>query len=324
MWERAAKGKMRTTARKCYVCEEVNNPIVIVEQPIEERFGVPVLPASAYELAGCRRCGALYVDCDVTDEYLAALYRNESVVWQKAFLEKIGFVGDAISGSRLPEFEAHWRDLKQVRAPVAGDELLDLGCQTGEFGSVAQADGVMPYGIELSTDYADQAGRNWGGADRVSSAPLSPQTFPGRRFAYVTAFETLEHMPDPRACLRQLRDRMTSDGVFALSVPSTHYFWLKFKVLHAIRRNPGLFKFLLGSKATMYSRQILPHTHLFNFSARAVRLLLEQSGFRVECVRAVGWTGRSSALDTLCHLTMRLTGERYGMAPSLFAIARPE
>lgn len=314
---------MRKTTRKCYVCSEGDNPIVIVEKPIEERFGVPVLPALAYELAGCRRCGALYVDCDVTDDYLTALYRNESVAWQKAFLEKSGSVGDAIGASRLPEFAAHWRDLKQVRAPTAGDELLDLGCQTGEFGSIAQIDGVQPYGIELSPDYAEQAAKAWGNSGCVSSEPLGAGSFAGRRFSYMTAFETLEHIADPRGYLRQMRDLMTPDGVFALSVPSTHYFWLKFKVLHSMRRYPRLFKFLLGSRATMYSKQILPHTHLFNFSARSIRLLLGQAGFRVVHIRAVGWTGRSSVLEGLCQLLMRLSGERFGMAPSLLAIAHP-
>jgi hypothetical protein len=130
-------------------------------------------------------------------------------------------------------------------------------------------------------------------------------------------------MADPRRCLKLLRNLTASDGVFALSVPSTHYFWWKFKLISALRRCPALFKFVLRGRAVMYSKQILPHTHLFNFSARSIRLLLEQAGFRVESLRAVGWVGRSSLLESLCDAVMTLSGGRYGMAPSLLAIAHP-
>lgn len=313
---------MRTTHRPCYVCGRAGNPLVIEETPVEERFGVPVLPAGAYELAHCGSCGTLYVDCDVTDAYLANLYRSESIEWQKAFLEK-GGVAEAIGGSRVPEFRAHWRAMTALRRAAGGDQLLDLGCQTGEFGSVAQADGVLPNGIELSPDYAQRARTAWGAASTVSSEPLGGRSFAGRRFQYVSAFETLEHMTDPRACLKLLRQVTAADGVLALSVPSTHYFWLKFKVLRALRARPWLFRRLLGRRAALYTSQILPHTHLYNFTPRSVELLLQQAGFAPVAVHAVGWTGRSNLLETACNVTMAITGHRMAMGPSVFALARP-
>jgi 2-polyprenyl-3-methyl-5-hydroxy-6-metoxy-1,4-benzoquinol methylase len=313
---------MRETARPCYVCGRSGNPIVITETPLEQRFGVNVLPAAAYELAACRGCGTLYVDCDVTDEYLANLYRSESIEWQKAFMEKSG-VAEAIGGSRLPEFRMHWSDINGIRAARKGDQLLDFGCQTGEFGSVAMRDGVVPNGIELSPDYAQRAQAAWGTQSSVISEPVNANTFAGRQFQYVTAFETLEHMVDPRSCLKTLRGLMTNDGVLALSVPSTHYFWFKFKALVALRARPWLFNRLLGRRAGVYSNQILPHTHLYNFTPRSIALLLAQAGYKAVAVRAVGWTGRSAALTALCNMVMASTGGRVAMAPSVFAIARP-
>jgi 2-polyprenyl-3-methyl-5-hydroxy-6-metoxy-1,4-benzoquinol methylase len=304
------------------VCGTRPNPIVIVETPLEERFGMPVLPARAYELAACRECGTLYVDCDVTDEYLASLYRNESLEWQKAFMGKTG-VAEAIGSGRLPEFRAHWDEMKAQRPVGRGDTLLDLGCQTGEFGAIALADGVVPNGIELSPDYAERARVAWGPASTVLSEPLGEATFGGRRFQFISAFETLEHMTDPRACLARLRERIEPDGVLALSVPSTHYFWLKFRLLQALRARPRLFALLLGRRAAVYTSQILPHTHLYNFTPHAVDLLLRQAGFKTTALRAVGWTGRSRLLETACNLTMAVTARRIGMAPSVFAVARP-
>jgi 2-polyprenyl-3-methyl-5-hydroxy-6-metoxy-1,4-benzoquinol methylase len=313
---------MRETSRVCYVCGRGHNPIVITEAPLEERFGLPVLPAQAYELAACRDCGTLYVDCDVTDDYLAGLYRNESIEWQKAFMEK-GGVAEAIGNSRLPEFRAHWHEMKALRRVARGDALLDLGCQTGEFGTIAMADGVVPNGIELSPDYAQRARTAWGAASTVLSELLGDATLGGQTFQFISAFETLEHMTDPRTCLKRLRKRIAADGVLALSVPSTHYFWLKFKLLRELRARPRLFVRLLGRRAAVYSSQILPHTHLYNFTPRSVELLLQQAGFKTVVVRAVGWTGRSRFLETVCNTIMALSGRRIGMAPSVFAVARP-
>lgn len=313
---------MRETSRPCYVCGCRGNPVVIVETPLEKRFGVTVLPAEAYELASCRGCGTLYVDCDVTDEYLANLYRSESIEWQKAFMQK-GGAAEAIGGSRLPEFHAHWDDIRRTRRAQRGEQLLDFGCQTGEFGSVAMKDGVVPNGVELSPDYAQKARDAWGSASTVVSEPLTAQTFAGRTFHYITAFETLEHMTDPRACLETLRTLIAPDGALALSVPSTHYFGFKFKALTALRAQPWLFERLLGRRAAMYSSQILPHTHLYNFTPRSVQMLLGQAGYKAALVRAVGWTGRSETLAGLCSAIMTLSGNRIGMAPSVFAIARP-
>ncbi|HTT12259.1 MAG TPA: class I SAM-dependent methyltransferase [Burkholderiaceae bacterium] len=290
---------------------------------MERRFGMGVLPADAYELAWCRGCGTLYVDCDVTDEYLESLYRNESIEWQKAVLEA-GGVTELIGGSRLPEFRSHWDDITSVRAPSDGEQLLDFGCQTGEFGSVAMRDGVVPNGIELSPDYAHKAQAAWGAQSKVVSEPLDAGTFAGRAFQYVTAFETLEHMRDPRSCLKTLRGLIATDGVLALSVPSTHYFWFKFKALHALRAYPSLFRRVLGRRAALYSSQILPHTHLYNFTPSSVAMLLGQAGYRTVSVRAVGWAGRSTALARLCNVIMATSGGRVGMAPSVFAIARPK
>ena len=105
-----------------------------------------------------------------------------------------------------------------------------------------------------------------------------------------------------------MRGLMTPDGVFAISVPSTHYFWPKFKVLQAIRRYPGIFDFLLGSRAAMYSKQILPHTHLFN-SFLALDPPSTRAGGLPRCACAGGrvdWALIRRS-QTLCQLFLRLT-----------------
>lgn len=150
-----------TVARACYICGTRDNHL-IAEERVEIRFGRPLMPEGEYRFVRCRSCSLLYVDSDVTDEFLAGIYADETI--------DVGRGGASmdearaqIAALRVPEFQRHWATLRSTRPPGAGDRLLDLGCQLGDFGSIAAADGVSPCGVELSRAYADACAQRWGG-----------------------------------------------------------------------------------------------------------------------------------------------------------------
>ena len=80
---------------------------------------------------------------------------------------------------------------------------------------------------------------------------------------------------------------------------------------------------ILERLLSVYKTQVLPHTHIYNFSHTSVRLLLTRAGFTPVFVGLTGWHGR---IGSLCNLGGRLlevaSGSRIGFAPSLFVIAR--
>lgn len=308
------------TPRRCYVCQRDGNPIVASE-PIQHRFGKSVLPEDTYRFARCRRCATLYVDSDVSDEYLHDMYALES---EESVAEVLGGQGhDDVLAPRLPEFRLHWAQMKRQRPVRTGDQLLDFGCQTGEFGSLALADGVRPNGIELSMSYAATARANWGAQSLVYSGELSKAPFSDSQFAYISAFETLEHMCDPVTALSRLRRWLTADGILGLSVPSSDYFHLKYWVFTSWPVTRFLLPRLQPGEGSR--RAILPHTHIYNFSHRSLRMLLERAGLEPVCVAVTGWHGRlAPSMGPASQLIERLSGRRIGLAPSLFAIARPK
>src|SRR5437867_5823196 len=132
----------QTTFRPCYICRTTNNPI-IASEPVEHRLGRPLMPEGRYDFALCRRCSTLYVDSNVTDEYLSQSYEQET-------FETACEAPGTVELCRLPEFQRHWARIKKVRRPEPGDQLLDVGAQTGDFGALTQQDGVRPHAIELS------------------------------------------------------------------------------------------------------------------------------------------------------------------------------
>jgi len=311
---------MQTTARACYICKETNNPI-IASEPVEHRFGRPLLPEGVYNFARCRRCSTLYVDSNVTDEYLKDIYANETI---ESAGEATGGVEHAqMLSRRLPEFERHWARMKKLRPPRPGDQLLDVGSQTGEFGALVQQDGVQPHGIELSRSYADFCRERWGSGSQVHCGPVTDAPFRRGQFQYITSFETLEHMCDPIDALCRLRIWLAPDGLLALSVPSSDYFHFKFWLL---RRSPlsPVAKWVFERRLEFYKKQVLPHTHIYNFSHKSTQLLLERGGFQPVFLELTGWHDRlGTFVDPLARALEVISGSRMGLAPSFFAIGTP-
>jgi 2-polyprenyl-3-methyl-5-hydroxy-6-metoxy-1,4-benzoquinol methylase len=307
-----------TTSKACYVCGAVDNPIV-AREPAERRFGKPVIPEGIYEFARCRECSTLYVNSSVTDEYLADIYANETVETVK---EIPGADHEAIVDVRLPEFRSHWADLKRLCPPRPGDALLDIGCQTGDFGTFPLADGVVPNGIEMSRSYADVCRQRWGGGSLVHCGPVAQAPFAPRQFRYITSFETLEHTCEPIAVLEKARQWLAPDGRIALSVPSSDYFHFKFWLL---RRSlaAGTMSAVFRRRSEFYATQVLPHTHIYNFSMDSVGRLLARSGFVPVHMGLTGWHGSSAPLfGAVGSLLAGVSGSRIAFAPSVFAIAR--
>jgi 2-polyprenyl-3-methyl-5-hydroxy-6-metoxy-1,4-benzoquinol methylase len=277
------------------------------------------MPEGIYNFARCRRCSTLYVDSEVSDSYLRDFYVNET---PESIQEIVDVEQAQLVMHRLPELQHHWTHMTLVRSPQKGERLLDVGCQTGDFGVLAQYDGVQPNGIELSQSYAAISQQRWGSEAHVHCGTLNDAPFEPRQFQYITAFETLEHMCDPIAALCRLYTWLTTDGILVLSVPSSDYFHFKFWLM---RKSPlaPLVQRILARRSAVYKAQVLPHTHIYNFSHTSVRLLLAHAGFIPVFVGLTGWHGR---IGSLCHLSGRLlemvSRSRVGFAPSLFVIAR--
>ena len=306
------------TPRRCYICGRGDNPI-IASEAIEHRYGKPVMPDSEYRFARCAECGTLYVDSDVTDAYLASVYEGEALDEGATDFQ---VSHEDIRQLRVPEFQRHWRRLRELRPPRPGDYLLDVGCQMGDFGAIAQADGVQPCGLELSAPYAEACRVRWGPAAIVHHGTFDTADF-GRRFEYVTAFETLEHVCDPIAVLRQMAERLAPGGLLADLGPVVRLLPLQVLAAGAVAGR-ALLKPILTRYRGLYARQILPHTHVYNFSHASVVRLFERAGLQTMHVSLTGWHGAAgTALSGVGRALEALpTRRRVGFAPSLFAVAR--
>jgi SAM-dependent methyltransferase len=112
----------------------------------------------------------------------------------------------------------------------------------------------------------------------IASAEATP--FASETFDAVTLWDVLEHLPDPHAALAELSRVLRPGGRILLTTGDVG----------------SLAARLSGARWHLYS---LPE-HLFFYSRRSLRLLLETHGFRVESLRA------ESSVYTLGYLVERL------------------
>lgn len=303
---------MQKSSRQCYICKTSENPI-IASEPAEHRFGKPILPEGVYRFVRCSACGTLYVDSDVTDEYLSNVYSDEEM--DNDYHDSI------ILGSRLDEFKKHWSGMIKVRTPKAGERMLDIGCQTGEFGALAQKDGLQLSGLELSKSYAELCKKKWGDKEHVFCGFLSNAPFENGAYSYISALETLEHMCDPITAIKLIRKWLANDGILAISIPSSDYFHFKYWLFSSIRKIIRIMSF--RSNVQRPEGPILPHTHIYNFSRSSVKILLKQGGFEPLNIELTGWHGKFRNLFYLITRILEfLSFYRVSFAPSIFVIAK--
>jgi SAM-dependent methyltransferase len=110
------------------------------------------------------------------------------------------------------------RKLKRYgRKDAAGLNFLDVGCAGGASLVAAKSLGFDPVGVEPSRWMADFGRRTYGVP--IRDGILEPGMFAPQTFDLITLWDVLEHVPDPGALLRLIRELLRPQGIFVISYP---------------------------------------------------------------------------------------------------------
>ena len=150
--------------------------------------------------------------------------------------------------------------LRRIRRLVGGGRLLDLGCAYGFFLKEAACAfacvgmDVSPHGVAVA--------RSQGLDARCGT--IEAGGFADGSFDVVTLLDTIEHLPSPRATIREAHRVLAPGGLLAIST---------------------------GDAGAPYPRCHLrswrlmtPPQHLYFFSRHTLRRLLESSGFKIRSI----------------------------------------
>src|SRR5665213_331487 len=306
----------KMSTRPCTMCGTGGNPIVASERPCRCWNNKPWMPEDHYTLICCKKCGNLYVDSDVTEEYLENLMAE--VVPE--FSEKTAYErNEEMEFVRNRELEMNWNMMTKFRKPLRGEKLLDFGSAWGAFGNIAKRDGIIPNGVELQLVAARSSLKLWG-EGIVHCGPIENAPFKKNEFQYITAFETLEHLFNPIRVLRELKTFLSKDGILAISVPSADYFIFKYWFYRKQPAGALMRKILPGN---MLEGMALIHNHINTFSIKSASLMIEKSGFRIIHIGSIGWRG--GRIGKICEniggLLWSTSRHHIAFAPSILTVS---
>ena len=248
----------------------------------------PVLTKHGFTIVRCRQCGLSYVTPRPDAASLLALYGDERY-YRNLHASPFGYP-DYLGERWLLERVAI-RRLASIERRLGGrGRLLDVGCATGVLVEAARARGWTAVGIDVSSFAVAQChgrGLDVRHGDLVNTG-LEPEQFDA-----VVLDDTIEHLPDPDRALQQVYRVLRSGGLVTLNTPNEGG-WL--------RRVMGRHWF-----------HCKPPEHLYYFSPRTLRTLLERRGFRRVETRL---SGKEVTIRYLCDRTRVY---RVGLARTLTA-----
>ena len=162
--------------------------------------------------------------------------------------------------------------------PAEVKRLLDFGCGDGAFGAVLKTQRqIEVVGVEMVAHVADVARQK---LDRVFAVDVERETLPVAEayFDCLVCNDVLEHLVDPWAVLKRLRNYVRAEGWLVVSIPNVRHHKVVRKLVW-----PGEWRYEQDG--------VLDRTHLRFFTYRSACDLVESAGFRIE--RAEGINGSS-------------------------------
>jgi 2-polyprenyl-3-methyl-5-hydroxy-6-metoxy-1,4-benzoquinol methylase len=196
------------------------------------------------------------------------------------------YENSGMHGGALPSIEAWLRDTEQddqrrfemLKPLLVNSKVLDFGCGAAGFLLKAQKLATEVVGVEPERRIRG----HWSGSLRICGSLDDA----GAAFDLITAFHVVEHLPDPRATLKQLAQLLGKRGRLVIEVPSSE------DALLTLYNNDAFQHFTYWSQ------------HLFLFNAETLRRLALQAGLRVVSIRQyqryplsnhLYWLSRNSA-----------------------------
>ncbi len=206
-----------------------------------------------HAIVQCQRCGLVYTDPRPDSDAIIETYQ---AVEDPLYVEE--------REGRVLTFEHHLKPLERLTGSPDGRQLLDVGAYTGVFVEIAARHGWDAWGVEPSRWAVEQAQTQ---GLHVVQGTLETADLPEATFDVVTVWDVIEHLMDPRGTLEHAHRLLAPGGLL---------------VVHTIDIESP-FARLMGARWPW-----LMEMHIYYFSRRTLRAMLETCGFRVLSDRSQG------------------------------------
>lgn len=108
---------------------------------------------------------------------------------------------------------------------LRGRTVLEAACGRGQFSAWLERQGARVVGLDFSSEALRLAAGRLNGSSGLVCGDAQQIPCAGESFDVVVSCETLEHVPDPRACLRELRRVLRPGGRLVLTTENYLNVW---------------------------------------------------------------------------------------------------
>jgi 2-polyprenyl-3-methyl-5-hydroxy-6-metoxy-1,4-benzoquinol methylase len=214
-----------------------------------------VIKINDFNVVECINCGLRYVNPQPTEEFFKMYYSEKYYdgSYDDGYKDYLGDEGEFSNewNERIDELE------KLCEINNLERKVLEIGCGPGLFLKLIAERGWKSTGVEYS-DWAAKYAKNDLGLE-VTSGNIFDLNAESNSFDFVVMWDTIEHLRNPRETLSEIHRILKPKGILQLTTGQV-------ADLHEIL-SPG------------YSMWYVPPAHLFFYSNRSMKYLLESIGF---------------------------------------------
>jgi 2-polyprenyl-3-methyl-5-hydroxy-6-metoxy-1,4-benzoquinol methylase len=230
----------------------------------------PLWRLEGYSFVRCRTCGLIQQNPQPLAQAVLRRYGQDYLDYEVA--RQFEYRDLELLALADLRFEERARPLvEEARREGRAPAILDVGCATGALLAHFRESGWLATGVEACAESAAY-GRDHFGLD-IRPATLEGAGLGASRFDVIHASHLIEHLNDPAGFLSEVHGLLRPGGLLFLTTPNADGFQAR----------------LLG-KAW---RSVI-NDHLYLFSARTLRSMLEGSGFDIE--GSITWGGWARGL----------------------------
>lgn len=218
-----------TDANKCPICGPVTATLSF--KAIDRLHGIE----GEYIYAKCPICDLLFIVTPIKKEDISTFYPTSYGPHKSLDNEKeIANIRNGDShflrwlnrnAKRFVIILNHWLKGTKIKRKIyrnlnSSSMVLDVGCGSGKFLSNLRSEkGVQVYGVEISKAAVKRGTRIYG-LDiihgELMDAPFSPKSFD-----LITAWFSLEHMPDPEKEITAMKKLLKDNGNIIIGLPNS-------------------------------------------------------------------------------------------------------
>jgi len=215
-----------------------------------------------FQIVRCRQCSLVYTNPRLADHNATYLYGSD---FNPEQIEAHAHAKQNVFERALNEITTLYQSNPQPDETSHSPTLLDVGCGSGHFVSLARKHNFRASGIEPTTASARYATEILNVP--VHIGPIADIELPPQSIDIITAWDVIEHVADPLAVMQRCVTWLRPGGIMALRFPSSTWQKIKGLILHN----------LLASRRPVFS----PTMHLYFFNVRTFSQMAHKVGLTV-------------------------------------------